>query len=103
MLAANIITVYKQPTLVEALLRTMQHSCFHFYLHIDRKVDIRQFEYLAELPTFFIDKRFDIKWAGYSIVEASLWVTPGAQIRALLRIVSLSCGQYLPAAGNRRR
>lgn len=71
MLAANIITVYKQPKLVETLLRTMQHACFHFYLHIDRKADMRQFEYLAELPNvFFVNKRLDIKWAGYSMVEA---------------------------------
>ena len=71
MLTANIITVYKQPKLVETLLRTMQHPCFHFYLHIDRKADIRQYEYLAELPNvFLIKERIDIKWAGYSIVEA---------------------------------
>lgn len=74
MLAANIITVYKQPKLVETLLRTMRHPGIHFYLHIDRKADIRQFEYLAELPNvFFMNKRFDIKWAGYSIIEALVY------------------------------
>lgn len=74
MLIATIVTVYKQPQLVETLLRMMHHPGFHFYLHIDRKVDMRQFEHLALLPNvFFITKRFDIKWAGYSMVEALVY------------------------------
>jgi hypothetical protein len=70
---ALIITVYKQPKLIELLLRAMQHEGFHFYLHIDKKVDIKDYEYLFQFPnTFLVKTRVDIKWAGYSMVEALL-------------------------------
>lgn len=68
---ATIITLYKQPKLAEMILRAMQHEGFHFYLHIDKKVDSKPFEYLKEFPnTFFLKKRWNIKWAGYSMVDA---------------------------------
>jgi hypothetical protein len=71
---ATVITVYKQPELVERLLKTMEHTGFDFYLHIDQKVDIKDYSYLANLPnTFILKKRFDIKWAGYSMIDALLY------------------------------
>ena len=73
MMMATLITLYKQPQLAESLLRAMKHPGFHFYLHIDKKVDIKPYEYLFNFPNvFLIRKRFDIKWAGYSMVEALL-------------------------------
>jgi core-2/I-Branching enzyme len=73
MMMATVITLYKQPQLAEMLLRAMSHPGYHFYLHIDKKVDIKPYEYLFNFPNvFLIKKRFDIKWAGYSMVEALL-------------------------------
>ncbi len=55
------------------LLRAMRHPGFHFYLHIDKKVDIKPYEFLFNFPNvYLVKKRFDIKWAGYSMVEALL-------------------------------
>ncbi|MEJ7779037.1 MAG: beta-1,6-N-acetylglucosaminyltransferase [Daejeonella sp.] len=71
---ATVITVYKQPELVERLLRTMEHIGFDFYLHIDEKVDFKEYSYLATLPnTYVLKKRFDIKWAGYSMIDALVY------------------------------
>lgn len=68
---ATIITVYKQPELVERLLTVMEHPGIDFYLHIDKKVDIDDYRYLSDLPnTHILKKRFDIQWAGYSMVDA---------------------------------
>ncbi|WP_411274162.1 beta-1,6-N-acetylglucosaminyltransferase [Daejeonella sp.] len=68
---ATIITIYKQPELIERLLRTMEHAGFDFYLHIDKKVDIAEYRYLSNIPnTYILKKRFDIKWAGYSMIDA---------------------------------
>ncbi len=73
MMMATVITLYKQPQLAEMILRAMSHPGYHFYLHIDKKVDIKPYEYLFNFPNvFLIKKRFDIKWAGYSMVEALL-------------------------------
>ncbi len=70
---ATLITVYKQPYLIKRLLTAMHHENFHFYLHIDKKADIKQYLNLQELPNvFIIKKRLDIKWAAYSMVEALL-------------------------------
>lgn len=71
---ATIITVYKQPQLVERLILAMQYNnSFHFFLHIDAKVDPKPFQYLAKLPnTFIIKKRVKVYWAGFSLLEALL-------------------------------
>ena len=70
---ATIITLYKQPGLAEKILRAMQHEGFHFYLHIDKKANIKDYEHLAGIPnTFILKKRWDIRWAGYSMVDALL-------------------------------
>jgi hypothetical protein len=73
MTMATVITLYKQPKLAEMLLRAMNHPGFHFYLHIDKKADIKPYEYLFNFPNvFLVKKRYDIKWAGYSMIDALL-------------------------------
>jgi hypothetical protein len=70
---ATLITAYKQPYLLERMLKTMQHEGFDFYIHLDKKANQRDFEYLATLPNvYFLKKRIDIKWAGYTMIQALL-------------------------------
>ncbi len=70
---AFVITLYKQPRLAEMLLQSLQHPGFHFYLHIDKKAKAADFEHLFNMPrTYRIRERYDIRWAGYSMVEALL-------------------------------
>lgn len=68
---ATLITTYKQPYLLERILKAMQYEGFDFYIHVDKKVDIKQFEYLSQFPNvYFIKNRIDVKWAGYTMIRA---------------------------------
>jgi hypothetical protein len=70
---ATIMTLYKQPQLAELALDAMQHEGFHFYIHIDKKVDADPYKRLLGLPNvFLVKKRISIGWAGYSMAEALL-------------------------------
>lgn len=46
----------------------------NFYIHVDSKVDINQVKTKKNSVgnIFFIDKRINIKWAGFSMVQATL-------------------------------
>ncbi|SFE51188.1 Core-2/I-Branching enzyme [Chitinophaga sp. CF118] len=70
---ANIIIFHKDPGSIERLINALQHPNFDFYLHLDKKVDIRPFAYLADLPnTRFIINRKVVHWGGFSQLEALL-------------------------------
>lgn len=70
---AHIIIAHKNPLQLERLLKKMQHPGFDFYIHIDKKIDIKQFEYLAEIEGVkFIQKRVVCNWGGYSTLRAMI-------------------------------
>lgn len=71
MRVAHIIITHKNPLQLERLLRKMQHSDFDFYIHLDKKMDIRPFEYLKEINGVnFIQNRVVCNWGGYSTLQA---------------------------------
>ncbi len=74
MKVAHIIIAYKDPELVERLVKTMTaHEGFDCWVHIDKKADINSFDKLRELPrTRLIKKRVSVQWAGFSFVQAML-------------------------------
>jgi hypothetical protein len=68
---AHIIIAHKNPIQLERLLNVMSHPDFDFYIHIDKKIDIRPFEYLKEISGVnFISKRNICNWGGYSTLRA---------------------------------
>jgi hypothetical protein len=70
---AYLILTHKNPAQVERLIRALDHSAFDFYIHLDKKVDATPFLHLAEMANvFFVNKRVDVKWAAYSLVQAQL-------------------------------
>ncbi|TKB99661.1 beta-1,6-N-acetylglucosaminyltransferase [Pedobacter cryotolerans] len=70
---ANIIMVHKNPAQLERLIRAMDHECFHFFIHVDKKIDIQPFLYLSEFRRVtFIEDRKICRWGGYSFVKAIL-------------------------------
>ena len=70
---AHLILIHKNPQQVERLLKAIQHPLCDCYLHIDKKMNIKDFEYLSQYPgIFFIQKREDIQWAGYGTIQATL-------------------------------
>ncbi|SMC95728.1 Core-2/I-Branching enzyme [Pedobacter nyackensis] len=49
----------------------MQYPDFDFYIHIDQKIDIGPFLFLKDIASvFFIQKRIECNWGGYSTLQA---------------------------------
>jgi len=70
---AHFILVHKDPVAVERLIKTLQHENFDFYIHVDKKANIKDYLFLGKLPNVsFIKKRIDVIWAGYTLTKAML-------------------------------
>jgi hypothetical protein len=72
MRTAHLILVHKNPIQIERMLKRMYHPNFDFFIHVDKKVDIKPYFHLGNLTNvFFVKNRVDIKWGGYSIIKAA--------------------------------
>ena len=72
MRVAHLILTYTDPQLTERLIRNLQHRNADFYIHVDKKNDINQYLYLKGFSNvYFINKRADLKWAGFSTILAT--------------------------------
>ncbi len=71
---AFIITAYMDPNQLGRLITNLQNENFYFYIHIDKKVNIKPFkDKCINLKNVnFIEKRFFINWGGYSQVRSIL-------------------------------
>ncbi len=70
---AFVVLVHKNPEQVERLIKKMAHPAFDFYVHVDAKNQIADFESLAKLDgVFLVKNRVNVRWGGYNIVEAIL-------------------------------
>ena len=70
---AILIVTYTDPKQTKRLIHSLDNGDFDFYIHLDKKVDIETHKDLVGMPNvYFIDDRIDIKWAGYTFVEAIL-------------------------------
>lgn len=70
---AHLIMAHKDPKQIERLVKKMCHQNFDFYIHVDKKVDIKDFECLLAFENVYLTKtRVLIRWGGYSFVEGIL-------------------------------
>ncbi len=70
---AHLIITYTNASQTERMIRRMQHPDFDFYIHVDKKLDIGAYLFLANIPqVYLIRDRIDVIWAGYSTIEATL-------------------------------
>lgn len=70
---AHLILAHKNPSQLERLIIALQHPSFFFYIHVDKKASIQQFEYLNKYNNlFFIKNRTKIYWAGYGTIQATV-------------------------------
>ena len=70
---AHLIICHINPEQVKRMVIAMQHPETDIYVHVDRKVSIKPFLPLAELPNVYLVKdRVRVYWGGYSIVQATL-------------------------------
>jgi hypothetical protein len=73
MKAAHLIMAYKEPKQIERLIHKMSHNGNSFYIHVDKKIDRSQFEYLGNLEsTKLTQTNLLVNWAGYSFTNAIL-------------------------------
>lgn len=64
---------HKNPDQLERLVSAMQHPMFDLFIHLDKKCNIKDFEYLANHDNVsFIQNRIECNWGGYSFVKAIL-------------------------------
>jgi len=68
---AHLIITHTSPRQTERMIRNIYHKNFDFYIHVDKKLDIRHYQCLATLPNvFFIQNRVNVKRSDYSTVSA---------------------------------
>jgi Core-2/I-Branching enzyme len=69
---ACLIVTYTSAELTTRMIKKMDNGDFDFYIHLDKKVDINTHSALFDMPNvIFIKDRIDVKWAGYTVVQAS--------------------------------
>ena len=69
---ACLIVTYTSAKQTVRLIKKLDNGDFDFYIHLDKKVDIETHRELFDMPNvFFIKNRLDVKWAGFTVVEAS--------------------------------
>lgn len=65
---AYLISAYKDPAHLRRLCDALKYGVendVHFFVHIDKKVDIRPFERFLQVPNVhFTDHRFWSQWGG---------------------------------------
>jgi hypothetical protein len=69
---ACLIITYTSAKQTLRLIQKLDNGDFDFYIHLDKKVNIETHRELFDMPNvFFIKDRINIKWAGFTVVEAS--------------------------------
>lgn len=73
MIIAHLILAHNNPHQLETLVKRLIYADDLVFIHIDKKSDASQFEYIGRLPNvFFVKDRVKVAWGAYSIVEATL-------------------------------
>jgi hypothetical protein len=70
---AHIILAHTEPKQVERLLKRISHPDADTYIHLDKKTNMRPFEYLKKMDNvYFTNNRVKVYWGTYTIVQATL-------------------------------
>jgi len=73
MRVAYLILAHKLPSQLRILIDLCQHSEADFYIHLDKKVNLKAFsDLLTEENIFFIQNRIRCRWGTYSLVQATI-------------------------------
>lgn len=68
---AHLIVAFKNPEQVFRLTKSLYSLNSDIFIHIDKKVDERPFQYIGDLPNVhFIKERLSVVWGGYSITNS---------------------------------
>src|SRR5690606_16677052 len=84
------------------LVKRLHHPCFDIYIHLDKKVSIKDYQFIGNLErVFFIKNRRVCNWGGFSFVVA---ITNSLQEILSMQIkydyINLLSGQDYPLKSN---
>jgi hypothetical protein len=94
-----IILAHKDPALLLRLIENLNDNNATFYVHVDRKADIRPF--VSELSKAraqikWVTPRFNIKWGHLNIVKSTVRAMMAIQLREDTDRIVLLSGQDFP-------
>jgi len=70
---AHLILAHTEPKQLERLIDRISHPNADIYIHLDKKSNMKTFEYLKKRENvFFITERVKVFWGSYRIVQATL-------------------------------
>jgi len=69
---AYLILAHNNPKHLKNLIKALNSSNSTIFIHIDAKKDINEFLNLGKNNTFFLEKRTNVYWGEFSIVQATL-------------------------------
>lgn len=70
---AYLILAHDNPAYAQRLIGALREDWTSFFVHVDKKSDIRAFDALRSLPrTHLLSDRVSACWGGFSLVQASL-------------------------------
>jgi hypothetical protein len=70
---AHLILAHSEPGQLARLIRALEHPDAYFFLHIDAKISLDTFRFLAaQERVFLLNERVKVGWGAYSIVQATI-------------------------------
>lgn len=78
---AYLLLVHDNPGVLKRLIAALLCKDCGFFLHLDRKVDIRQFSGISGDNIFLSEERVPVYHSGFTMVEATLLLLRGALSR----------------------
>ncbi|SKC69929.1 beta-1,6-N-acetylglucosaminyltransferase [Maledivibacter halophilus] len=95
-----LILAHKDPFQLITFINTLDCEDVNFFIHVDKKSSMINHTALEELKhrnnVFFIEKRYDISWGGYKMIEATIGLMKEALKKSDCDYISLHSGQDLP-------
>lgn len=69
---AYLFVAYNNPQLLRREIRMLSDEASGFFVHIDKKSDIREFSHICGSNVVFSERRVAVHWGGFAHVEAAL-------------------------------
>src|SRR5207249_4162364 len=69
---AYLVLAHANPRHLERAIKALQSESCAFFVHIDRKSDIRPFSSIRSDQVFVVEQRVPVYWGQFSQIEATL-------------------------------
>jgi hypothetical protein len=69
---AYLMLVHQNPQLLKRAIGKISTDGCAFFIHVDRKTDIKDFSAIGGANVFFCDQRLPVYWGEFSLVQATL-------------------------------